>query len=307
MADGKDDIYLVPTIIINLLTIIINFYLLFIFFKSKSFHEIPLYNIIIFSFILFLDNIFRLIDVTDNKVESHNNIEKIQAFILAFFDKLILACLTMHTTIFYLGLVKSEFYSPHELKIHIFCFIINFIISLIIVSIYIGMNGVHQPSGRYYCYVDESKTKKILDTVFDSVYYLINLFCSINLFKNVSEKKKEAENKNNNNYIYFKRALNKIIFTFIITFITFLESFLIIYGVLDGPKTDLIYLITCLIIDFYIITNKTIINETLKIFCKNTYLKLNINLQEKTYEDSDNEEGRDSEKIIEFENRKTDF
>ena len=311
MTDGKDIEYLIPTIIINALTIIINFYLLFIFFKSKSFHEIPLYNILIFSFILFFDNIFRLIDATDNEKESHNDTEKFQAFVLALFDKLILANLTMHTTIFYLGLVKSEFYSAHELKIHILCFIINFIISSIIVSIYIGINGVHQPSNRYYCYVDESKTKKILDTIFNSVYYLINLFCSISLFKNVSEKKKEAESKNNDNYIYFKRALNKIIFTFIITFITFLESFLIIYGVLDGPKTDLIYLMTCLIIDFYIISNKTIVNETLKIFCKNTYLKMNINIEGKTYEDlirdSDNEEERDSEKLIEFENRNTDF
>ena len=89
MDDEKDDEYKIPTIILNILIIIINFYLIFIFFKSKSFKEYSLYNIIIFSFILFIDNILRLIDLTDHKRNSQTKTEKAQAFVLAFFDKLI--------------------------------------------------------------------------------------------------------------------------------------------------------------------------------------------------------------------------
>ena len=320
MTDGKDEEYKIPTIVLNIIIIIINFYLIFIFFKSKSFKEYSLYNIIIFSFILLIDNILRLIDLTDKDEEKHTKTEKVQAFVLAFFDKLILANLTMHTLIFYLGLVKSDTYYAHELIIYVSCFILNFTICSILVGIYIGLNDVHQPHGRYYCYVDDSDTKKVLDTIFNTLYYSINLFCTINLFMFISGKMKEAKFGIIPNYEVYKRTFKKIIFSFFITFVTFLESYLIIYEVLEGPKTDLIYLITCIIIDFYISTNKTIINETLKLFCKNIYEKYNKErtksnkyldnedmINKGLVDDDDEEEINNNKNAIEIENRRTSF
>jgi len=106
----------IPVLILNILIIIIGLYLSFLLIKSKSFHTYPCYNMIIFSLILFLDNILRILPFTDSKRGKHNTLEYIQAYLLVFFDKLILATLTMHAFIFYLGVIKTEFYYCHEKK-----------------------------------------------------------------------------------------------------------------------------------------------------------------------------------------------
>ena len=53
----------------------------------------------------------------------------------------------------------------------------------------------------------------------------------------------------------------------------FVESYLIIFDKLPYDIIDLIYLISCLLVDFYYTINKIIIKETMKIFCKKYYDK----------------------------------
>ncbi len=60
---------------------------------------------------------------------------------------------------------------------------------------------------------------------------------------------------------------------FIVNSVTFIESYLIIYGEIPIENIDFIYLTTCLIIDLYYTINKIIIKETLNIFCKEYYNK----------------------------------
>ena len=60
---------------------------------------------------------------------------------------------------------------------------------------------------------------------------------------------------------------------FIINSLLFIESYLIIYDAFPTDEVDLIYLITCLIIDIYYTINKIVIQETLKIFCTSYYEK----------------------------------
>ena len=67
-----------------------------------------------------------------------------------------------------------------------------------------------------------------------------------------------------------ERDLKRIIIIFIANTFIYVESFLIIYDVLHiiDKYIDLIYVITCLIINLVYTINKIIIKETKRIFCK---------------------------------------
>ena len=176
----------------------------------------------------------------------------------------------MHAFIFYLGVIKTDFYYKHEKKIFFIPFIINLIICSTISGIYVGHNKIHQLSERFYCYCNDSDEKKIGDTVFNTIYYIVNLFCTINLFVFIYKRKKEAEAGIIDDLDY-KHNFIRIILLFILNFCTFLESYLIIYDVISGKTVDIIYLCTCLLMDLYNTLNKTVYEETLKIFCPKIY------------------------------------
>lgn len=264
--------YFIPTIIVNILIIIIGFYLFFLFVKSKSFHTYPCYNMIIFSLILLLDNIFRIIPLKDSEANHKTFYEYIVAFILVFFDKMILATLTMHMLVFYLGAAKTKFYFDHERAIFLVPFIINVIVCFIITLVYILVNDIRQPQNKLYHYCGDSDGKKYTDIVFNSVYFCVNLFSSINLVIFICKRKKDAESGLIEDLDY-KRNSIRIIVLFLLNVATFLESYLIVFNKLRHVKADLIYLTTCLLIDLYNSLNRIVYIETIKIFCKNKYEK----------------------------------
>ena len=268
MADVENErnegIFIV-TIILNSFIIIISFYLAFLFIKSKTFHTFPCYNMVIFSLILFVDCILRLIP-TKSWAEAF---QYIQAFLLSFFDKLILATLTMHSVIFYLGTVYTDTYYKNEKKIFIISFFISGVVSIVLTSIYLK-EGVHQPDKRYYFYVNQDSFKFFADIVFDSVFFVPTFFCCLILLCYIYRKKREAQSGLIEDIDYSRRFI-RVSLLFWLNMATFTESYLIIFGYLHGEYTDLIYLMTCLIIDLYNSINRTVIKETLKIFCKDTY------------------------------------
>jgi hypothetical protein len=222
---------------------------------------------IIFSLILFLDCILRLLP-TKSWAEAF---QYIQAFLLSFFDKLILATLTMHSVIFYLGTVYTDTYYKNEKKIFIISFFISGVVSIVLTSIYLK-EGVHQPGKRYYFYVNQPGIcfKYYADIVFDSVFFAPNFFCCLILLCYIYRKKREAQSGLIEDIDYSRRFI-RVSLLFWLNMATFTESYLIIFGYLHGEYTDLIYLMTCLIIDLYNSINRTVIKETLKIFCKDTY------------------------------------
>ena len=165
--------YLIITIIINIFIILISLYLFFLFVKSKQFHTIPCYNMIMFSLILCLDNICRIIPFGDGD-ENHYNyniMEYAQAFLLVWFDKLILATLSMQALIYYLGVTKTNFYYAHEKAIFAITFSISLIITLVLSIIYIKLFGLAYYGIYYYCRdpVDEpyKGIKAKIDTIFN--------------------------------------------------------------------------------------------------------------------------------------------
>lgn len=287
--EDKDNI-LKPLIILNVIIIIITLYLSILFCISKSFHSIPCYNMIIFSFILCLDNILRIIPFKDKNDQDTNPFEYMQAFLLVFFDKLILAILSMQSLIYYLGIVKTKFYFDNEKKIFIITLVINLIVCLTLSGVYISF-GITPFQLYYYCVDPENGIKKILDTIFISIYALINNVCLICTLFYISKKRKDTVTVTKEEF-NMKHYFIKTLTMFFLNNFTFIESYLIIYDILENEYTELIYLSTCLLIGIFNSLNKTVFEETSKIFCKKRVQKqTNIPLKTvKTYDDEEDEE-----------------
>ena len=266
------------TVVLNILLILISSYLFFLYLKSKSFHLYPCYNIIILSFIIFIDNILRIIDTR----EFPKVFQYIQAILLTYLDKLLLTTITSQAFIYYLGVVKTDFYYKYEKTIFYLTLLITMLIDLIIIiilfSISFEITNYKEENGydgnKYYYYkAEEGKHyKKIIDTAFNTVFLLINIICISLLLFYISHKKKQASlgliEDLDYGYHYTKFG-----FMFIINSTLFVESYLIIFNKIAIENIDIIYLSTCLVVDLFYTINKIIIKETLKIFCTKIYNK----------------------------------
>ena len=163
MGDGIE----ITTYIINSFIILITFYLIFLYLKSKEFHQYQCYNIIILSIIIFLDNILRLIPM-DIFILKH-----IQAFILTFFDKLILIIITSQALIIYLGVCQTKLYYKKEKIIFIVSLIIGLVISIVLSILYIIFadkenedGGITNYNGKsMYFYVSGTDFKILSDSL----------------------------------------------------------------------------------------------------------------------------------------------
>jgi hypothetical protein len=273
--------YSIPTIILNAVFILIAIYIFSLYIKDKNFHTVPCYNMMTISLLLFFDNILRVIPTEGSDVFQY-----IQAFILITFDKLLLCVLTVQAIIYYLGVIKTEFYYAKEKIIYIMSLIISVVISITLASIYISYGKVKY--GIYY-YSSDSELKRIIDPTFIGILIFVNLFCIIILLVYVSGKKREAS-KGLIEDLDYKHHFIRILLMFFVNILTFIEQYLIIYDALDGLHIDidLLYLSTCLIIDLFYTINKTIYEETLKIFChKNVNKPKNIKMEDDNDEDND--------------------
>ena len=247
--------------ILNVIIIIISMYLIFLLIRSKSFKIFPCYNITILSFIILIDNILRLFKYGRN----------IQAFLLTFLDKSLLATITSQAVITYLGVCWTNIYfqGTNEKKIFIMTFIIGNSISAILSLIYIICNGIDDSYDYYYC-KDDKKIKWIGDAIFNGVFLFVNFFCCLFLLIFLTKKKNEASLGIIEDLDY-KHHHTKIVLMLIFNSVIFIESFLIVYNKFPFNNVDLVYLITCLVILLYYTINKIIIKETMRIFCKKSY------------------------------------
>ena len=115
---------------------------------------------------------------------------------------------------------------------------------------------------------------------------------SINLVVFICQRKKDAESGLIEDLDY-KRNSFRILVLFLLNVATFLESYLIVFQKLRHVKADLVYLLTCLLIDLYNSLNRIVYIETIKIFCKNKYEKYaKENDLNKILDDDDDEGGR---------------
>ena len=262
--------YYIPIIILIVMMFIISLFFFILFIKSKAFNKYECYNLIIFIFVILLDCVVRIIPFSDDDDSSINIFEYLQAFLLVFFDKIILAALTTQTILFYLGVIHTKTFKNNDKKAFFISFVINIVICSSLTILYIYFGGIRLANHRRYLYCDTSELKDISDPIFDSVYLIANLYCSIILIKYLFRKIKEIEKGITEDYDY-KHNFKKAIIVTLLNIIIFLESYLIIFGILKEEKADIIYLSTLLLISLFNSCNETVIKEAMKIFCKNKY------------------------------------
>ena len=257
---------LIVTIILNLFIILITLYLFLLYAIKKTFHTYPCYNLILLSLTVLLDNCIRLIP-TKSDVFRY-----IQAFILIFFDKLILAILTIYTAIIYLGYIKQNIYKNYMKKIIWSTWSISILINLAISILYISYGKVDY---KMYSYCEDNNIKKYIDTIYNSVLVCINLYCIINtlifLFKYKKQEDMGYIENTGHGYFFYKTLI--MLFANLLIFV---ESYLIIYKLFIF-EIDLIYLSTCFAIDLFYTINKTTYEETIKLFSSNNPKNQRIN------------------------------
>ena len=260
----------VSTFVLIGLIILIVLYVIFIYIKSKEFHSYSCAYIIILNISILIDNIFRIIPVSDDKTK-YKWLQFIQAFILASLDKYILLALTLQVFIIYLGIMKTDFYYKHKKAIFYITFFTSMGLSFLMGGLF--LLGDVTDYGLYW-YTKDNSIKKIFDNIFNSVFLTLNTFFCIIVIINICIRKEEIEKGmlNENDY---EHDLNRMILIFITNTLIYVESFIIIHDVINikGVYIDLIYLVSCLIVTLIYSINKFVINETKKIFCKKVLLK----------------------------------
>jgi len=251
----------IPTYILNAFLILIAIYIFILYVKDKNFHEIPCYNMMIISLLLFLDNVLRVIPVGNTDA-----LQVIQAFILVFFDKFLLNTLTVQAILFYFGVILNKKYEKNKKAIFITSFSISFIISIILATTYIIIGG--RTSYGIYWYCGDNSVKKIIDPIFVGILIAINSYCILILLGYLYNKINKVS-KGEIEDLDYCHNFTRVLLMFFVNMLTFIEQYLIIFDVFDFNEVnvDFIYLSTCLIIDLYYTLNKTIYDETCFIFC----------------------------------------
>ena len=260
--DNVDEYNHVPTIIMNVLIMIISFYLLFLYLKNPNFRVYLLNYNMILSFSIFLDNALRLI------TKSSGFFCNIQAVLLVFLDKFLLTTITFYVFLLYLGVIHPQYYAQNEKKIFFTTLIINISISLIITITFMIIYEIKEYN---ICYCGSGDGKVISDTIITFVLIAINLFCLLKLLIYLSEKIKEVAIGKIIDLDY-GRHYSKILLMFLTNGLILFATILIINDIVsDGA--DLLYISTCLVVDLVYSINESVYKMTLKLFCVNYYNK----------------------------------
>ena len=252
--------------ILNAVMILIGIYLAFLFIKSKALHTYSCYNIAIMSCTILLDNIIRIIPTKS----LHYSCRYAQAFFLVLFDKMIVTILSMQIIVVYIGIIKTEIYEKYQKIIFIIgtlsCILISGILTPIFV--FVPKNLKYNEEMYYYCDTDW-EPKRPIEAVLNGTLLAINFFCSIVVLIHYVKKKKEAESGAIEDLGY-KQKWIRFLVLFFINILMIIEQFLIVFKVFSNSfiNTDLVYLVSCLIIDLGYSINDIVIKETLRIICR---------------------------------------
>ena len=255
----------------NALIILITTCLIIIYVKVKDLHSYPCYFNILLSAVISIDNIARLI----NPGKDSDSIGcKIQGFILALFDKLMLTTMTIYSIVTYLGIVNLEFYKENEKRIFIISTILSILISLIIAILFI-LNGVVVYDD--VCYVRSSidetvrnlkVNKEIIDVIVNSILLVVNFYCILRLLiyiiKIILESKKNNEERVLKEYFFF---FLKYLIIFILNNMTFIMVILIIFDKFESEFTSLFYIILSFFIILFYTVNMRVLHEGKNIIC----------------------------------------
>ena len=262
----------VVLIIISILITIFAIFLIIIYSIKKKFRSFPCYFNILFTLIIALDNLIRLIpggkgtgkgDEKPKDVLCH-----IQAFSLTLFDKLMLSFMTVYSIIAYLGSFRMYFYKSYEKLIFIILTTISLIISTLSSFIFY-LNGISNRS--QFCYVEtKNHFKKVVDTIITSILLIISLYCITRLLMKINQLKKERKNDNENEHTN-EEGMNfhflRFMVSFFINLFTFGYVIILINKIfsMESFVKDLIYILLSLTAELFFTINKELIKEVIKI------------------------------------------
>ena len=257
-------------IITSSIIIVFNLFMIFIYIKNKKLKSFHIYFNIFFCTVIFLSNIIRLLKV-GNFSEGQNAFCQIQAVLLAILDKLIIYLISNYSMIFYLGIIKNNFFVSNGKKIYIILPIISLTISIVLAIIFFSVGGYAYQN--FFCYVNISNdVEKILDTIVTTLFLIISIYSLIVVLINIISLKnifqKEQVDMNNK----FKHQIIRFCFILIINILIYIYIIFINNELfsLDKYIEDSIYLLLCLIFEIFLIINERIIIEAKNIFtCKN--------------------------------------
>lgn len=269
MTDGSEGKDLSLWIMISLI-IIVNIYITSIYISLRlSFRKnrtnqaniilrsYPCYLNIILSMLIFINNLTRLITTKDENSDAC----KVQAFILACFDKLIGTTLTVNAFLTYKGLCDNSFYIENIKLIFIISNLIGFVISFVFALI-MTLRGT---TFWIICYVQGGSPKEIPDTIITGVLFAIYLYCTLKsilfLATNIKELSLEKENHRTFSFHYYRMIISMILcsFFYIITILIINDSLFF-----DYDYVDITFICLCFIIDLFFTLNLTVIKQTLR-------------------------------------------
>ena len=239
-----------------------------IYYTNIKFRKILYYFNTYFALIIAVNNLIRLIPLTkDNDQVETSTACKIQAFFLAFFDKLMLTSMTSFSFIWcYVILYKEEIKNKNkERKLYVFSNSFGGIISFVC-SLIFSIQG-NTSDRSEFCYVDtRNEVKQWLDSIVTLILFIINLVCFIIILTKIKEMKRE------NREMVIKEVysydLKIFILGLILNIIIFIYVFLLIIKKMpfDNFAKDIIYVLLSFCIDLYIIVNEELIDYLRKFF-----------------------------------------
>ena len=279
-------------IIISGIITLVAILLIIIYCMNKSFRAFPCYFNIIFTLTIAFNNIIRLIpagrgtgiDTNEEKtIPCH-----IQAFTLAFFDKLMLTLMTSYSIISFLGSFQNEFYNKNEKKIFIILTLLSIIITAIPTYLFYS-RGISDRSE--FCYVEtKDPFKQVLDTIVTGALLIISLICIISILVKIYKLKGEINAQGRDSSINFHYI--RFIFNLLINFITFTYVILLILKVMpfDNFVKDLLYILLSLSVELFFTVNSKLLKEIKRIItCKSGDIEDEFHNIDDTYNDDENE------------------
>ena len=258
------------TIAVNVIAILLGIFITIFYIICKVLHTYPCYNKLTVNLIILVDNIIRVIPLAYilKDGDDYNFLKYAQAFLLIFFDKFFLIILTNQILIQYFGIMHTNFYFDNEKKIFFIGTGLSAIISIILAAVFIKIGGYVYKEDDLYYYGDNKLSSKITtDTIYYSILLVINVFCLVIIIINSSKWNKKSKKEGMEN-IYYEHNFIQSLLKFIVNTLTYVVSFLIIYRTISGYGiTDLVYLISCLIVNIVYCVNKVVLKEFYKKFC----------------------------------------
>jgi len=296
MSEEFGAFYIVQIIVSSLIALI-TIYLIALFIKSEVFKSYSCFNIMLMSIVLFLDCL--LLPITGLIKDKHPAGQFIFYLFKIFFNRMIFSVLSLQVIIVYAGIIHTEFYYSHEKSFVVIGDIICVIVSGALAVVYCSIRWVRDKNGKMIFDTEfendnEGEISKralggqIVEAIFCGVIFFVNVFFLVVVISHISRKRREAKAGLIQDLGYGNQLLR---FSLIISvnLIAIVYSGIVInfYKNLGIQKEHfqyyvLVFPIILFLIQLCFMINKTMYQETLKIFCKKKYQESDENERLKT-------------------------